>query len=81
MYGVETWPIANIIQAGMVIISRLFLFFDPLLPIVAYFSYNNRKPNVPWCFWRYKMATVSSVSLLTTLSEDLKEQFPVKVYF
>ena len=27
------------------------------------------------------MATVSSVSLITALSDDLKEQFRVKVYF
>ena len=46
MYGVEIWPIASIIQAGMVIISRLFLFFDPLPLIVAYFS-DNKKPSVP----------------------------------
>ena len=47
MYGVETWPTVTILQAEMVTISRLFLFFDLLLPIVAYFPDNNRKPNVP----------------------------------
>ena len=64
----------------MVIISSLFLFFDPLLLIVASFPDRNRTTNILGCIWGYKMATVSSVRLIIALSEALKEQFRVIVY-